>query len=323
MLALTGAGGFVGMALRHRLMREAMAVRLIVRAPLAAEGGREHVFEAGDLTRPDCDFARAVDGAAVVVHLAALTSGTAGGDEAAFRAANVAPTLALAQAAARAGVRRFVFLSSLKAAGERSRPGQPLTPQDAAPEDAYGRSKREAEEGLAGIAARTGLEVVVVRPPLVYGPGVKGNFRLLMGLAGSRLPLPLGAVDNRRSLVHADNLADAIVAAATRPFAGPFALHHIRDEGDLSTPQMIRTLGAALGRRPLLLPVPVGLLRAGGRLLHREAMVERLVGSLASDDSAFRTAFGWQQPVQIGAGLAETARWYRALRHAAAAGSSA
>lgn len=319
MLALTGAGGFVGTALRRRLARETMAVRLLARAPLATESPREHLLETGDLTRPGCDFARAVEGATAVVHLAARTAAATAQDDAAFQAANTAPALALAEAAAHAGVRRFVFLSSLKAAGERSPEGGPaLTPRDGAPEDAYGRSKRAAEEGLAEIAARTGLEVVALRPPLVYGPGVKGNFRLLMRLAGSRLPLPFGRVANRRSLVHADNLADAIVAAATRPVAGPFALHHICDAGDLSTPALIRALAAPLGRTPLLLPVPVAMLRLAGRMTGREGMVERLVGSLASDDSDFRAAFGWQQPIRIEAGLAETARWYRALRNTAA-----
>jgi nucleoside-diphosphate-sugar epimerase len=208
-------------------------------------------------------------------------------------------------------VRRFVFLSSIKVNGEATH-GRAFTADDTPhPEDAYGISKREAEDALHDIADRTGLEVVVLRPPLVYGPGVKGNLRALMRAIDRGIPLPLASIANRRSLVGIDNLIPAIALAATHPAAAGRTFL-VSDGEDLSTPQLVRAIASGLGRRARLLPCPVALLRLAGRVTGRSAAVDRLASSLEVDASALRQALGWQPLVPPAVGLARMAGWYHA-----------
>ncbi|QIT55910.1 SDR family oxidoreductase [Aquisalimonas sp. 2447] len=303
---VTGCNGFVGDALVSGLAESGYSVRGAVRRHNGRGGSFEQVAvgEVGGAT----DWQRAVAGVEAIIHLVARTHATGergGGDLADYRPINVDGTRRLAEEAARAGVRRLVFVSSVKVNGERTT-SEPFKASDTpAPEDAYGISKREAEQALAEVSARTGLEVVIVRPPLVYGPGVKGNFARLVKLVERGLPLPLGAVDNRRSLVALPNLVDLLVRCVEAPnAAGQTFL--VSDGEDVSTPRLIRMLGEASGRRAPLVPVPTALLRLAGRLTGRSEQVDRLCGSLQVDISATREALGWTPPVQIKDALRDT-----------------
>ena len=222
----------------------------------------------------------------------------------AFRAVNVDGTLNLARQAAAAGVKRFVFISSVKVNGESTPPGRSFTEADAPnPQDAYGQSKHEAEQGLRQLSAETGMEVVVTRPPLVYGPGVKANFAALMRAVQRGWPLPLGAVHNQRSLVALDNLVDFIVTCITHPQAANQTFL-VSDGQDLSTTELVRGMAQAAGVVPArLLPVPVWALQAGASLLGKGDAVQRLCGNLQVDMSKARSLLGWVPPVSVEEGL--------------------
>jgi nucleoside-diphosphate-sugar epimerase len=241
---------------------------------------------------------------------------TAANPLAEFRRVNTQATLELARAAVRQGVRRFVFLSTIKVNGERTE-RTPFTERDTpAPADPYAVSKWEAEQGLAQLAAGGELELVVLRPPLVYGPGVKGNFLRLMKLVARGMPLPLGGVANRRSLVYVGNLASAIERAACtdRSVQGTYL---VSDGEDLSTADLVRRLGDALDRRARLFTLPPALLHALGRALGRRDEVTRMIESLRVDCSAARRELQWQIPFTVEQGLKETADWFARRRSAA------
>src|SRR5690606_35377392 len=214
----------------------------------------------------------------------------------AFRAVNVDGTLALAKQAALEGVRRFVFLSSIKVNGETTAPGEPFKADDVpAPEDGYGASKLEAERGLMQLARETCMEVVIIRPPLVYGPGVKGNFESLVRLVGKGVPLPFGLIRNKRSLVGIDNLVDLVVRCLDHPAAAN-QVFLAGDGQDLSTAELVGALAVAMEKQPRLLPVPAGVLHLGARLLGKQAVARRLLGSLQLDISKTCKRLGWQPP---------------------------
>ncbi len=304
---VTGATGFIGSALLAAL--QGRAVRRALRQP-AAEALPGDVI-VGDIN-PDTDWGAALAGVDCVVHLAARThvmKEDAADPLTAYRRINVGATRRLAQQAAAAEVRRFVFLSSIKVNGEAT-PERPFTESDApAPQDAYGISKREAEDVLRKIGADTGMEIVILRPPLVYGPGVKGNFLRLLQLIHRGIPLPLAAVRNRRSLIHVANLADAIVAGMDAPAAtGKTFL--VSDGEDVSTPELIRKLAAGMGRPARLLPCPVALLELGAALIGQSDTVARLTGSLRVDAADIRNTLGWRPRIPLDQGLIDTARWY-------------
>jgi nucleoside-diphosphate-sugar epimerase len=241
-----------------------------------------------------------------VIHLAArvhVMKDTAPDPLAEFRRVNVHGTLNLTRQAAAAGVKRFVFVSSVKVNGESTLAGQAFTEADAPnPQDAYGVSKLEAEQGLREIAAQAGMEVVVIRPPLVYGPGVKANFAALMRAVRRGWPLPLGAVHNQRSLVALDNLVDFIVTCTTHPQAANQTFL-VSDAHDLSIPQLVRGLARAAGVPARLLPVPVWVLQAGATLLGKGDAVRRLCGNLQVDISKARELLAWVPPVAVDEGL--------------------
>jgi nucleoside-diphosphate-sugar epimerase len=242
----------------------------------------------------------------VLVHLAArvhVMRDTAVDALAAFRAVNVQGTLNLARQASASGVKRFVFISSVKVNGEATHKGRPFTAEDlAAPQDAYGISKMEAEQGLRQIAAETGLEVVIIRPTLVYGPGVKANFAALMRAVQRGYPLPLGAVHNQRSLVALDNLVDFIITCITHPQAANQTFL-VSDGQDLSTTELVRGMAQAAGVPARLLPVSVWALHAGASLLGKGDVVQRLCGNLQVDISKARSLLGWVPPVSLEEGL--------------------
>lgn len=307
---VTGATGFVGQTLVSTLCAQHRSNRRALRAANPINGLDSIVI--GDIG-PNTDWKPALQGIDCVVHLAARTHVI---DERsadpldAYRHINVLGTQRLAEQAAAAGVRRFVFLSSIKVNGETTAPLHPFTEEDSPqPHDAYGTTKREAEDALREISARTSMEVVILRPPLVYGPGVKGNFLRLLRLIDRGMPLPLASVNNLRSLVYVGNLVDAIVKCIDTPAAAG-KTYLVSDGEDLSTPDMIRKLASAMGRTPRLLPCPPALLHCGAALLGKRAAVMRLTGSLAVDSSRIRSELGWRPPFSVAQGLEETGRWY-------------
>jgi nucleoside-diphosphate-sugar epimerase len=308
-IVVTGATGFIGQALCNMLAAAGRPLKRIVRA---REAGLPDVVAVGDMG-PATDWRGALEGARCVVHLAARTHvmrEAAADPLAEYRRANVESTVRLAREAAAAGVRRLVFMSSVKVNGESTR--RPYTEADPPrPEDAYGVSKWETEQALAGVAGATGLEVVVLRPPLVYGPGVKGNFLRLMRIVAREERLPLASVANRRSLIYVGNLADAVVAAIDAPGAAGRTFL-AADPEDVSTPDLVRAIAQALGTRARLLPCPVALLHLGAMLAGRGGDVERLTGSLQVDASLLRRELGWRPRLTLAQGLHETARWFRA-----------
>lgn len=312
-ILITGADGFVGAALCDRLRNEVIPLRGVVRRLKPPLDSDQNMAAVGDISART-DWSSALQDVTEVVHLAArmhLMNESSPDLISEFRRVNVEGTASLARKAAAHGVRRFVFLSSIKVNGELTGAGQPFTATDApSPEDPYGVSKCEAEQMLWQIATETGMEVVVLRPPLVYGPGVKGNFIRLMRVIDKQLPLPLGAIQNQRSLIYLDNLVDAIRVCLTHPkAAGKTFL--VSDGEDVSTPELIRRVAAALGRRPLLLPIPVSWMKWAGAFLGKRAAVDRLLGSLCVDMIPLREELGWNPPYTMQAGLEATAQWHR------------
>jgi UDP-glucose 4-epimerase len=308
---VTGATGFVGTNLAARLVE---AGRFFVRAAVRRESDElptdvERTV-VGDLT-PVTVWQPALAGAAAVVHLAArvhVMRDSAADPLAEFRRVNVAVTLNLARQAAAWGVKRFVFLSSVKVNGESGSVIYRETDLPA-PKDAYGISKYEAERGLREIATETGMDVVIIRPPLVYGPGVKANFLALMRVVARGIPLPLGAIDNRRSLVALDNLLDLIVTCIDHPAAANQTFL-VSDGEDLSTTELIRRLARAMDRPARLIPVPTTVLMAGATLLGKREVATRLCGSLQVDITKARELLGWLPPITMDEGLRASARHF-------------
>ncbi len=308
---VTGAGGFIGRAACAEFVRRDWTVRAAVRSAGAAPEGAE-AYAIGDLAL--ASKWPGLEGVDAVVHLAAIAHDLRGAtaDET-YQAVNCGATEHLARAAARAGVRRFVFMSSIKVNGERTPLDRPFHPCDEPrPQDSYARSKCEAEKALLRVAAETGLEVTILRPPLVYGPGVRANFLRLMRLVERRLPLPFGAVRNRRSFVYLGNLVELLALAVTaRAAAGRTLL--AADGEDLGTPDLVREIARAFGSVPRLVPVPVPLLRLAGAVTGMSREVSRLIDSLVVDIDETRRALGWHPAFAPAAGIAETVRWYRSL----------
>ena len=304
-ILVTGATGFIGKALCLDLAASGCSVRSAVRRATAPAV----TLAVGDISQAT-DWSEAVAGIECVVHLAGWAHVGRGGSEAlaAARLVNVAGTRRLAEAAAAAGVRRFVFLSSVKVNGE-STGTKPFAESDPPrPEDAYGITKWEAEQALWQVAAGSRMEIVVVRAPLVYGAGVKGNFLRLAELIARGVPLPLASVRNRRSLVYLGNLLDAIATCLASPRAAG-KTYFVSDGEDVSTPALVRALGSALGAPARLVPCPVVLLELAAAVLGRRADIGKLTGSLQVDTSRIQQDLGWRAPYSFLGGLQDTARW--------------
>lgn len=317
MIIVTGASGFVGKALVARLAAQRL-LRVSLRQMINDFPENVEVVHA-ELT-PDQDWSRSLAGVGAVIHCAArvhVMNEQSAEPLAEFRRVNVDGTMHLARQAASAGVRRFVFVSSIKVNGEQTRPGSPfVADQKPMPEDPYGISKTEAEEGLRALANETGMEVVIIRPPLVYGPGVKANFLAMMRWLKRGIPLPLGAVtENRRSLVALDNLVDLIVTCIDHPAAANQTFL-VSDGESLSTAALLRRMGEALGRPARLIPVPVPVLQMGGALLGKRDMAQRLCGSLEVDIGKTRELLGWTPPISVNEGLRRTAALWLATEGA-------
>lgn len=264
---------------------------------------------------PSTDWSAALEGVDTVVHCAArvhVMSDSSADPLAAFRLVNLEGTMRLATQAQRAGVRRLVFVSSIKVNGESTQPGQPFTAdQQCAPRDPYGMSKHEAEQALRKLASDTDMEVAIIRPPLVYGPGVKANFLSMMRWLDRGIPLPFGALGNRRSLIAVDNLASLITRCALHPAAANETFL-ASDGDDLSTTQLLRRLAAALGARARLLPVPAKWIERGATLSGLSPLAQRLCGSLQVDVTKTRSVLDWAPIISVEEGLQRTARAFLA-----------
>lgn len=312
-IVVTGANGFVGRAVCRLALTAGHTVTALVRRPGGClPGVREWVHDGADFNGLADAWPTDLD-ADCLIHLAArvhVMRDESPDPDAAFDATNVAGTLRVADAARAHGVRRIVFASSIKAVGEAAA-GVPLAEDSApAPQDAYGRSKLRAERQLAEFGNASGLDVVIVRPPLVYGPDVRANFLRMMDAVSRGTPLPFGSITARRSLVYVDNLADLLLRCAIDPRAA-HACFHVADDDPPSVAELLRMVGDALGRPARLFPVPAGLLRALGKLTGRSAAIDRLTGSLQLDTGRVKRVLGWQPPYTTRQGLEATATWYR------------
>jgi nucleoside-diphosphate-sugar epimerase len=311
-ILITGVNGFVGQAVSKRLRQDGLHVLAGTTRQPNSDAGPErvplyHIPEIG----PETDWTQAVSGAEIVIHLAArvhIMKERSSDPFGAFRRVNSEGTKAFAVQAAAAGVKRFVFISTAKVGGETS-PDRGFTEKDPArPEDYYSTSKWEAEQALADIAKTTEMEIVIIRPPLVYGPGVKGNFNALFRVVNAGIILPFGTIHNKRSLLFVGNLADAIASAATHPDAGNQTFF-VSDAEKVSTPELIQKMSTALGKKARVINVPLRLVKIGGLLIGKSSAIRRLIGSLTVDINHIRRRLGWQPPFSMEEGLKETANW--------------
>ncbi len=321
-ILVTGANGFVGTAVCKALLEKGRRVRAAVRGEAAQESlhailpGLASVRVGG--IGPDTDWASALEGCKAVVHLAArvhMMRDEAVDPLAEFRRVNRDATRRLLKVAVQSGVRRFVFVSTVKVNGE-STTGAGFKESDApAPDDPYAVSKWEAEQAIAEVAPAAGLEYTILRPPLVYGPGVGANFLRVLRSVDRADPVALGAVRNRRSLLYVGNLADAIVTCLDHPAAAG-RTYMVADGEDVSTPELFQRVGVALERPARLRKVPLFILGFGASLLGRTSDYSRVTGDLVVDASAIRRELDWRPRYTMQEGLAETARWYRSQREA-------
>ena len=310
---ITGASGFVGSAIVDRL-----AIHSDFTPRAAVRRGNHHFSSAVDVMQvsdlePYTKWRIALHGVDTVIHAAArvhVMNDTVTDPLDEFRRVNVEGTLTLARQAAAAGVRRFVFISSIKVNGEGTPLGKPYRADDLpTPLDPYGISKYEAEQRLWRLANKMGMVVVIIRPPLVYGTGVKANFLGMIRSLSMGIPLPLGAIKNKRSLISLENLVDLIVTCIEHPAAAN-QVFLAGDGEDLSTTELLKRLGAALGKPARLLPVPQRLIELGLKILGKENVAKKLCGSLQVDISKARDMLGWIPPVSVDEGFKRTAKWY-------------
>ncbi len=303
-ILVTGASGFIGRSLCIELFQQGHAVRAAVRSTNV------------ELENFDCVMVDSIDGGtewsasmrhvAVVIHLAArvhVMNDHAIDPLAEFRKVNVEGTLNIARQAAQAGVKRFIFMSSIKVNGESTGFGKPFTEQDVAnPQDAYSLSKLEAEQGLLKISEQTGMEVVIIRPPLVYGPGVKANFASMVRTVRRGTPLPLGAIHNKRSFVYVGNLVSLILRCIDHP-AATNQIFLVSDGCDLSTTELLMQCAVALGVKAKLLPIPQRLIEIVATLFGKRAVAQRLCGNLQVDISKAKTLLNWSPPISVSEGF--------------------
>jgi len=305
---ITGANGFIGRHLCAYLKEKGYFVRAALRCDKRDIPRVDEYIQVGEINGAT-DWQQALTGVEEVVHLAGrahILNESNVDPLAAFREVNVLATKHLASMAVKAGVKRFVFMSSVKVNGEGA--DFPYSEKDVpAPRDAYGISKKEAEDALASIAAETGLEMVVLRPPLVYGPGVKANFRNLIKIAGLGMPLPLGGIRNQRSFIHIGNLVDAIGLCIIHPLAAGETFL-VSDGQDISTLDLIKMIATALNKKAILFPLPPAVLKGLAALAGQGEAMDKLTGSLRVDCSKIRALLGWKPPYTLQEGIKETAK---------------
>lgn len=309
---ITGASGFVGSALCEEMGRRYIKTKIAVRKPQEFDATAEAVLVSA--IDGATDWGCALQGVDIVIHLAArvhVMRDASADPLGEFRKVNVEGTAHLARCAAIAGVKRFVYVSSIKVNGEEAAGERKYSEFDEpSPRDPYGCSKWEAEQELRQISAETGLEVVFVRPPLVYGVGVKGNFAQMLKALFKGIPLPLASIINKRSFIYVENLVDALITCVTHPAAAG-QIYLVSDGEDISTPDLLRQLGEGMGHPARLLPCPPRLLEVVGAMAGKSAQVQRLLGSLQIDSGKIRRELNWTPPYSLQQGLQATAQWYR------------
>lgn len=311
-ILVTGATGFVGKPLVDNLILKVNNVRVLVRKELTCVSEKVEKIIVDDLSSVD-DWTEILQSVDVVIHCAArvhIMNDLVADPLIEFRKVNVNATLKLARKAAEVGIKRFIFISSIKVNGEMTEPGQSFKPDERCqPEDPYGLSKYEAEQGLLKIAAKTDMEVVIIRPPLVYGPGVKANFYLMMKWVNKGIPLPLGAINNQRSFLALDNLVDFIIHCIDHPQAAN-EVFLISDSEDISTKELLKKVAKAFGKKPRLIPVPVKLMTLVAKLIRKSDVADRLLGSLQVDGSKAQNLLGWEPVVTMDEQLKKIADRY-------------
>ncbi len=316
LILVTGANGFIGRPLCEELLYRGHRVRAAVRSPTRMPEGVEAI-EAGDIDGTT-DWTVALQGVDTIIHLAArvhVMKETSTDPLAEFLKVNLHGTENLARQAVHAGVKRFVYASSIKVNGEQTAGTQSFSENNQTdPQDHYGVSKWQAEQALHRIANETGLEIVIVRPPLVYGPGVKGNFIRLLGAIDKGTPLPLAGAHNARSMIYVGNLVDALIACATHSAAAE-QTYLVSDGEDVSTARLANKIAIALGRGSSSFYFPPCLLRVVARLLGRAEQMDRLFGSLRINDEKIRSELAWIPPYTMEQGLHITADWYHSQRN--------
>jgi GT2 family glycosyltransferase/nucleoside-diphosphate-sugar epimerase len=314
-LLVTGANGFVGQALCREALAQGLRVRGATRTARDLDGVENIVVGAVD---GFTDWKAALSGIDVVVHLAArvhVMRDTSADPLTEFLKSNLHGTINLAVQAADAGVKRLVYVSSIKVNGEQTGQNQPFSATDEAdPHDPYAVSKWQAEQALQQIAEERGMEIVIVRPPLIYGPGVKGNFLRLLQAVDKGIPLPLANAHNARSLLYLGNMVDALLLCATHPAAAG-KTYLLRDGEDISMPVLVRRLGEGMGKKAKLFSLPIGLLRRLAKTAGQQGAFDRVTGSLCIDDAPIRRELGWQPRFTLGHGLLVTAAWYKQQHH--------
>lgn len=311
-IAVTGANGFIGDALTHELCEKGYDVRGIVRSKEQSlnRNSRLEIFAVGEINS-DTNWNDALKGIDVVIHLASRVHkliDVSINPLADYRGVNTGGTQKLAEMSAQAGTRRLIFMSTIKVNGEKTIDAAFTENHAALPQDPYAISKWEAEQALHNISDATGLEVVILRPPLVYGPGVKANFLRLLQLIDKGVPLPLGYVKNNRSFIYVGNLVDAIIKCVEHHNAANQTFL-VSDGQDVSTPELIKMIAGAMGKKARLFPCPVSLLKMIGKGAGKSSEIERLTGSLQVDNSKIRRVLGWKPPYTMEEGIYETVKW--------------
>lgn len=315
-ILVTGANGFIGQRLCETLLNASYFVRGAVRHfpeglhSLKSGNNAEFVFI--DNVSPETNWGMALKGIDCIIHLAArvhIMRETSGDPITVFRKVNAEGTSLLARMAADAGVKRFIFLSTVKVNGEETEEHQFTERDTPNPHDDYSSSKWEAEQALHNISDAAGLEIVILRPPLVYGQGVKANFLRLLDMVNKNIPLPLSTVNNKRSMIYIGNLVDAIIRCIEHPSAAN-QTYLVSDGQDVSSPDLIRMIAGAMGKKARLFPCPVPLLKMIGKVTGKSSEVERLTGSLQIDTAKIRRELNWTPPFTMEQGLRKTADWF-------------
>ncbi len=311
-ILITGATGFVGKRLCNELQNDSHEVYVAIRKKTESVVEKIYQFEIGDLSA-EIDWSKVLQGVEVVVHTAArvhIMNDSVVDPITEFRRVNTAATLTLARQAATSGVKRFIFISSIKVNGEMTKPNHPFQPDDAfIPVDPYALSKYEAEQGLLKVAEETRMELVIIRPPLVYGAGVRANFASMMKWIKIGIPLPLGAVRNQRSFVALENLVSFIIHCIDHPKAA-HEIFLISDGEDVSTTELLRKVAKVFGQKAFLLPVPITWMRLVATLMGKSDVTNRLFGSLQVDSSKVYELLGWKQVITMDEQLKKTADAY-------------
>ena len=310
-ILVTGANGFVGNSICLKLIQQNHVIKASMRQATKSLVGADTMLV--EAIKIDTNWTNYLVDIEIVIHTAArvhIMGESAANSLTEFRSVNTAGTLNLARQAVKAGVKRFIFISSIKVNGEETQPSQPFKEDDSSiPTDPYGLSKYEAEQGLLKLAQETDMEVVIIRPPLVYGSGVKANFFTMMKWINKGVPLPFGSIHNQRSLIALDNLVSFIIHCIDHPKAAN-EIFLISDGEDVSTTELLQKVAKAFGKKTFLLPVPVGIMRFFAKLLGKEDVANRLFGSLQVDSSKARDLLGWRPVTTMDEQLKKTAETY-------------